>query len=118
MTTVAVVGTMIVDGMAIATGATTAAGMAIAVGTAIAAGTGHIGAAPIMAGATRAAGPSGAGITACASAVELSGTFRAVAAAAARLPLECNFVGSVNSPELAQPGLSVSVQIGNVSDPS
>ena len=90
MAMVAVAGTMIVDsvaivdGMAIAAGGATAAGMATAVTVVI--GTGHIGAAPIMAGVTRAAGPSGAGITACASVAEPSGTFRAAAEVAARLP--------------------------------
>ena len=76
MAMVAVAGTMIADGMVIVAGAATAAGMAIAagaataVGTATAAiGTDHIGVMPIMAGAT-AAGLSGAGITACASAAE------------------------------------------------
>ena len=76
MAMVAVAGTMIADGMVIVAGAATAAGMAIAAGAATAAGTGHIGAAPIMAGATRVAGPNGAGITACASAVEIAASGR------------------------------------------
>ena len=59
-------GTMIAVGTAIAAGAVTAAGTTI-----VAAGADPIGAAQIMAGATRAAGPNGAGTTGCASAVEL-----------------------------------------------
>lgn len=86
MATVAVAGTMIAVGMAIAAGAATVAGMATAAGAVTVAGTGHIGVVPIMAGAIRAAGLNGAGITACASAAEPSGIFGAAAAVAARLP--------------------------------
>jgi len=62
--------TMIAIGMATVTGVVIAAGAMIATATMIAVGIVVIGAAPIMAGAARAAGPNGAGITACASAAK------------------------------------------------
>ena len=127
MAMVAVAGTMIADGMVIVAGAATAAGMAIAagaataVGTATAAiGTDHIGAMPIMAGAT-AAGLSGAGITACASAAEPWGTLGAAATVAAHFSLEFNCLSEKSGPVVPEcqcPHVQCSVQIGNVSDPS
>ena len=121
MAMVAVAGTMIVAGMATAAGVVIAAGAAIAVGTVIAAiDTDHIGGMPIMAGAT-AAGLSGAGITACASAAEPWGTLGAAATVAANFSLEFNCLSEKSGPAVPEcqcPHVQCSVQIGNVSDPS
>ena len=62
-------------GMAIVIGVAIVAGAVIATGAMIAAGIVAIGAAPIMAGVTRAAGLNGAGTTACASAAEAMTAF-------------------------------------------
>lgn len=119
MATVAVAGTMIVDGTAIAAGGATAAGTETA--ATVVTGTGHIGAAPIMAGATRVAGLSGAGTTAFASAAERPGIFWAAVVAAARFSGRLDVFGRTIQAQQPKPeGLYVqcSVHIGNVSDPS